>query len=644
MDTRRSLVGFVLSVVLCLSGAAVARGQGGPVLAVSTNSLDLGIIGGATSDSSVYVYNAGSGCFSWLIADTEESWLTVEPAEASDTYTCEEDDYLLIQVDPSGLGGGPESGSFQVRRPGGGGFSETITVSFDYQAPTGLEVNKTNVNLGAITGPVADDSVYVYNAPPPASISWTVTESVAWLAVSPMSGTTTTGQDTLTITVDPTGLTAGQSYSDSFTVTRDGAPSDSATVTVDFTFKNSIGISVSGTPPSGQKAGSISVAGAAAWYHFDVPAGDTKLWNLWTEVGVDTVLGLYTAVDGTLLAENDNCDAGACGLDHSPLHSRIDYDLSGGTRYYLKVEAFGSAAGDYTVHVREQANTPPELTNGSLTPDSGDDTTTFTYSVDYYDMDGDAPATKEVVIDGTPYPMALQSGDAYDGTYRYQTTGADLGMGDHTYYFSFTDGEGGTARLPTSGTESGPTVTIEFPDVPVTFWAYDEIQGCVMGGVVGGYLDGYYHPELPVSRDQMAVFVARALEGGDANVPDGPAVATFNDVPTDHWAYKYVEYCVQEGIVAGYDPVTYAPTVAVTRDQMAVYIARALAGGESGIPSGPVIPHFNDVPAGTWAYKHVEYCYSQEVVAGYLDGLYHPEYIVTRDQMAVYVARAFVTP
>jgi len=29
------------------------------------------------------------------------------------------------------------------------------------------------------------------------------------------------------------------------------------------------------------------------------------------------------------------------------------------------------------------------------------------------------------------------------------------------------------------------------------------------------------------------------------------------------------------------------------------------------------------------------------VVNGYEDGLYHPEIVVTRDQMAVYVARAF---
>jgi hypothetical protein len=42
-----------------------------------------------------------------------------------------------------------------------------------------------------------------------------------------------------------------------------------------------------------------------------------------------------------------------------------------------------------------------------------------------------------------------------------------------------------------------------------------------------------------------------------------------------------------------------------------------------------------------WAYTHVEYCVEHSVVAGYDDGMYHPEWVVTRDQMAVYIARAF---
>jgi hypothetical protein len=77
-------------------------------------------------------------------------------------------------------------------------------------------------------------------------------------------------------------------------------------------------------------------------------------------------------------------------------------------------------------------------------------------------------------------------------------------------------------------------------------------------------------------------------------------------------------------------------------------VARALVapGGEAAlagyVPSDP--RNFPDVPSDLWAWKHVEYCVEHEVVQGYEDGLYHPEIEVTRDQMAVYVARAFELP
>ena len=69
---------------------------------------------------------------------------------------------------------------------------------------------------------------------------------------------------------------------------------------------------------------------------------------------------------------------------------------------------------------------------------------------------------------------------------------------------------------------------------------------------------------------------------------------------------------------------------------------------EDYVPADP--RDFPDVPStgygddGTdpfWAYNHIEYCVENGVVSGYDDGYYRPEWIVTRDQMAVYVARAF---
>jgi hypothetical protein len=168
---------------------------------------------------------------------------------------------------------------------------------------------------------------------------------------------------------------------------------------------------------------------------------------------------------------------------------------------------------------------------------------------------------------------------------------------------------------------------------------------------VSGYPDGTYRPSEAVDRGQMAVYISRGLvaPSGDAAIPSGPAVATFSDVPTDHWAFKWVEFAVDQSIVAGYPDGTYRPDEQVDRGQMAVYIARAMVApsGDAGVPEGPPDPTFPDVTAtGDWAwcYKYVESIAAADVAHGYDDGTYRPAEIVKRDQMAVYVQRAFNLP
>jgi len=181
-----------------------------------------------------------------------------------------------------------------------------------------------------------------------------------------------------------------------------------------------------------------------------------------------------------------------------------------------------------------------------------------------------------------------------------------------------------------------------FSDVPSSHWAFDEIQDCYRYDIVLGYADRSYHPEEPVTRDQMAVYISRGLAGGDGAVPDGPPTAHFSDVPPDHWAYKYIEYALAAGVALGYPDGSYRPGDIVGRGQMAVYMARALCGGDDNVPDAPDgTPSFPDVGPFAWTYKYVEYCHSQGVVGGYPDGSYRPGAIVDRAQMAVYVARAF---
>jgi hypothetical protein len=112
---------------------------------------------------------------------------------------------------------------------------------------------------------------------------------------------------------------------------------------------------------------------------------------------------------------------------------------------------------DVSVYASFTQNQPPSLSNGYVTPLSGDTSTTFTYYVDYHDPEGAAPTTKTVWIDGgNGFYMSLYSGSASSGTYYYQSTGY-LWVGSHNFHFQFSDGVN-TVYLPSSGSSPGPTV------------------------------------------------------------------------------------------------------------------------------------------------------------------------------------------
>jgi hypothetical protein len=184
-----------------------------------------------------------------------------------------------------------------------------------------------------------------------------------------------------------------------------------------------------------------------------------------------------------------------------------------------------------------------------------------------------------------------------------------------------------------------------FDDLGWDYWAYQYIDDCFKSGIVGGYSDDTYRPASPVDRAAMAVYISRAVADGDDNVPAGPSTPSFSDVPVDYWAYKYVEYAVANNIVTGYPEGDYRPTNVVDRGQMAVFIARSIVTplGDEGLASytPPATPTFPDVGTSFWAYEYIEYIAGQAIAAGYDDGTYRPTTTCTRDQMAVYVARAF---
>jgi hypothetical protein len=110
-----------------------------------------------------------------------------------------------------------------------------------------------------------------------------------------------------------------------------------------------------------------------------------------------------------------------------------------------------------------------------------------------------------------------------------------------------------------------------FGDVPASGPFCPWIEELSRRGVVGGCGGGNYCPGAAVTREQMAVFVLRTLDGA----LDPPACTTplFADVPASSPFCRWIEELARRGVVTGCGGGKYCPADAVTREQMGVFIS-----------------------------------------------------------------------
>jgi hypothetical protein len=120
--------------------------------------------------------------------------------------------------------------------------------------------------------------------------------------------------------------------------------------------------------------------------------------------------------------------------------------------------------------------------------------------------------------------------------------------------------------------------------------------------------------------------------------------ARFNDVCPDNWAYTYIEYMAQHGIISGYADATFRPNNTATRAQLSKMIVSA----RGWALVTPATPSFRDVPASNPFYSYLETAKSHGVIAGYSCGAncfdFRPNNNVTRAQSSKIIVTAFGWP
>jgi hypothetical protein len=114
----------------------------------------------------------------------------------------------------------------------------------------------------------------------------------------------------------------------------------------------------------------------------------------------------------------------------------------------------------------------------------------------------------------------------------------------------------------------------------------------------------------------------------------------FDDIPLEHDAGACIHAVVRAGIVSplSMNPPRFGPDYAVTRAQLAVYLARAMALQPREVAEAT----FADVPSSHWAHGFVEALYAQKIITGAAAGplRFMPDEAVTRAVIAAVLCRA----
>ena len=261
-----------------------------------------------------------------------------------------------------------------------------------------------------------------------------------------------------------------------------------------------------------------------------------------------------------------------------------------------------------------------------------------------YTLQGDAPASTTVIFSSSE-TVTINGEEQSTGVGSVQVpipTGSStitVTMGEKTYHLHLTrsgGGGGGERTYPPTilETEHG-TVTVDPTHPrqgdPVTITAQPD-EGYEVGEITVTRPDGS-QVELTENSDgtwdftqpgeSVTIAVTFRCTGGEL-CPS----AHLTDVELGTWYHEAVDYVVEHGIMAGVSATAFQPNGSLTRGQV-VQILHNLEGKPEETAEAP----FTDT-AGHWALEAIAWAAQNNVVAGYDDGTFGPEKLVTREEFA----------
>lgn len=179
-----------------------------------------------------------------------------------------------------------------------------------------------------------------------------------------------------------------------------------------------------------------------------------------------------------------------------------------------------------------------------------------------------------------------------------------------------------------------------FADVPAGSTHASAVDCVVHWQITNGRTAGSYDPLTPVTRAQMASFIARLIDQASGYLPGAGGYDYFND---DNGTIHElnINRLAAAGIVGGKSPSTYDPSGYVTRAQMAAFLTRAYdyRAMQHGANELYARDDFFADDETSPLQDEINKAATAGFTGGYDDGTYRPGGQVRRDQMASFLAR-----
>ena len=110
-----------------------------------------------------------------------------------------------------------------------------------------------------------------------------------------------------------------------------------------------------------------------------------------------------------------------------------------------------------------------------------------------------------------------------------------------------------------------------FSDVSADKWYNNAVSTLSNMGVIGGYADGMFRPDAPISRAEFAKIAVSFTQN------NGSAVYNyFTDVKTTDWFAPYVTAAKDAGLIEGYSDGSFKPESKITRAEACAIVNRTL--------------------------------------------------------------------